>query len=417
MATGINLLNVREVKTATGPARLRDGGGLCLDVNASGAKRWLFIFRFEGKRPEMGLGSAGDRPGEVGLAAARKARDAALELVAAGINPIAARKAPAPAPDVVVTFGEAALDLIASLTPGWKNPKTAKQWENSLRTHAAAVWAMPVREVALADVLATLKPIWSAKAETAARVRERMERVLGAAKVRGLRTGDNPAAWKENLAELLPRLRGLQRGHFTALPYQDVPAFLATLRERLALSAKALEFTILTASRTKPVRLARWPEIDRTARVWVCPAEHMKSGLEHRVPLSPRALAILDAVAQEFGTEGFIFPGQVDGKPLSDGALERVLDRMDVAVTVHGFRASFRGWVGEATAYPRELAEMALAHAVGDQTERSYWRSDALERRRPLMEAWADFCDRPVGSNVKPLRGPADDVLGVEVGH
>lgn len=404
MGQRVKGLSARTVTTAKGPARLADGDGLYLVVDATGARRWLFMFKWAGKRKEMGLGSAGDGPGEVGLAKARELRNAALELVGQGINPIEARKAPAPAPEAVVTFGAVALDLIASMTPRWKNPKTAKQWENSLRTHAPAVWAMPVRDVALADVLAALKPIWSAKAETAARVRERMERVLGAAKVRGLRTGDNPAAWKENLSELLPRLRGLQRGHFTALPYQEVPAFMAELRGRMALSAKALEFTMLTASRTKPVRLAQWPEIDRAAGVWVCPGPHMKSGLEHRVPLSPRCLAILEAVAEEYGTEGYVFPGAKPGKPLSDGALERVLDRMEVAVTVHGFRSSFREWAGEATSFPRELAEMALAHAVGDQTERAYWRSDALERRRPLMEAWADFCDRPVGANVKPLR-------------
>lgn len=393
MARGINRLSAKFAATAKGPKYHADGGGLYLQVTAKGARSWVFVFQWEGRRSEMGLGSAA--PDAVSLADARKRRDAARELLDAGTNPIAARKAAPPPVVVVPTFGDVAKDLVASLAPGWKNTKTPQQWLNTLQTHAPALWAMKVRDVATEDVLAALTPIWNSKAETASRLRSRIERVLRAAKVKGYRTGDNPAAWRDHLAAILPPRRKLARGHHPAMPYGDVPAFLASLRARDALAARALEFTILNGSRTTEVVAAPWSEIDRKAAVWTIPGQRMKNGLEHRVPMCRRAVDILDAVAQEYGTEGFVFPGTGASGHLSTGAMERVLDRMDLShFTVHGFRSSFRDWAGEATSFPRELAEMSLSHVVGDEVERAYRRGDALDRRRKLMTAWGGYCEK-----------------------
>jgi integrase len=235
-----------------------------------------------------------------------------------------------------------------------------------------------------------LAPIWQTKAETAARLRGRIERVLDAARVKGLRSGENPARWRGHLDKLLPKRQKLSRGHHVAMPFEDVPDFVADLRKREAIAALALEFCILTASRSGEVLGAVWPEINRAAKVWTVPAERMKGGREHRVPLSPRALEILDKLAAVTAGD-HIFPGQRLGRPLSVMAMEMVLRRMKVDVTVHGFRSAFRDWAGETTTFPREVAEAALAHVVGDKTERAYRRGDALEKRRKLMDAWAAF--------------------------
>lgn len=240
------------------------------------------------------------------------------------------------------------------------------------------------------DVLAILKPIWSTKPETASRVRGRIESVLDAAKVRGLRSGENPAAWRGNLALLLPARKKGPKRHHPAMPFTEVPAFLERLRNGGALSAKALQLTILTAARTSEVLLARWWEFDLDAGIWTIAAERMKAGCEHRVPLSPAAVALL----KEFRTdEEFVFRGQAGDKPLSNMAMEMCLRRLGLAhYTVHGFRSSFRDWAGEVTSFPREVAEMALAHAVGNAVERAYRRGDSFEKRRELMSTWADFC-------------------------
>ena len=231
--------------------------------------------------------------------------------------------------------------------------------------------------------------------ETAVRLRGRIERVLDAAKAKGLRAGENPARWRGHLDKLLSKRRKLARGHLAALPYPDVPAFVADLRERQAVAALALEFCIITASRSGEVFGARWDEIDRKAKVWTVPPERMKGGREHRVPLSERALEILDQV-ETIRTSDYVFPGKLRAAPLSGATMHQVLRRMNVAnATVHGFRSSFRDWAGECTSFPREVAEAALAHVVGDDTERAYRRGDALEKRRKLMEAWAGFLASP----------------------
>jgi integrase len=281
----------------------------------------------------------------------------------------------------------------------------------TLKTYAAPLRPKPVDEITTEDVLAVLQPIWTAKAETASRVRGRIEKVLDAAKAKGLRSGENPARWRGHLDHLLPKRQKLQRGHHPAMPWAQVPDFVARLRAMQSVGALTLEFVILTACRSGEVLRsirdgvimgARWEEIDRTAKVWTIPASRMKTGREHRVPLVDCALAILDEL-EKVQRGAFIFPGQRGDHPLSEMALELTMRRMNVKpYTVHGFRSSFRDWAGECTSFPREIAEAALAHAVGDQTERAYRRGDALERRRELMQAWANFCEpKPVGNVVR----------------
>jgi integrase len=260
-----------------------------------------------------------------------------------------------------------------------------------------------VDEISTEDVLSVLKPIWSTKPEIASRVRGRIERVIDAAKAKGHRKDENPARWKGHLDQLLPKPKKLSRGHHAALPFTDIPVFVAKLRCQGSISAAALEFCILTAARTGEVINARWGEIDFEARVWTVPATRMKMKREHRVPLSDRSIGILESIL-ESKTGDFVFPGQRRGRPLSSMALEMVLRRMKAGgITVHGFRSSFRDWCGEATNFPRELAESSLAHVVGDATERAYRRGDALEKRRKLMAAWASFIEAKPGTNVVRL--------------
>jgi integrase len=269
----------------------------------------------------------------------------------------------------------------------------------TLTIYAEPLRAKPVDNIETADVLAVLKPIWLEKPETASRVRGRIERVLNAAKAKGYRTGENPAAWRGHLENLLPKQPKLSRGHHAAMPYADVPAFVAKLREREAVAALALEFAILTAVRSGEVLNARWGEIDLDAKVWAIPPSRMKAGREHRVPLSDTALSILAKLSAAKVSE-FVFAGQRPNRPLSVMAMEMILRRMGVDVTVHGFRSAFRDWAGNETHFPRELAEHALAHVIGDKAEQAYRRSDALARRRLLMEAWAQWCEPKADSNV-----------------
>lgn len=292
-----------------------------------------------------------------------------------------------------MTFGEFAYRYIAAHRSSWRNAKHADQWTTTIATYASSLRQKPLNEVLREDVLGVLKPIWLTKNETASRIRGRIEVILDAAKAEGLRTGENPAAWKGNLKHSLPKRQKLQRGHHAAMPYASVPKFVQTLRTREATAALALEFLILTASRTGEVLGCRWNEIDRAKEIWIVPGTRMKAGRDHRVPLSSPALAILDTMGPlRVGDSSLLFPGR-NNKPLSSMAMEMLLRRMKVQdVTVHGFRSSFRDWAAEETPFPRETAEAALAHIVGDSTERAYRRGDALERRRELMQAWADWC-------------------------
>jgi integrase len=340
----------------------------------------------------MGLGGYPLVP----LAAARRARDRAEQLLRQGINPAEAGKPHG------ATFGEATEALLAAKAPEWRNAKHRAQWAMTLRTYAAPLWPVPVAEVDTAAVLTALQPVWQAKPETASRLRGRIEAVLDFAKAHGRRDGENPARWRGHLDKLLPKRQKLTRGHFAAMAYREVPAFMATLRGREGIAAMALEFCILTAARSGEVLGARWAEIDLEAKVWTILAKRTKAGREHRVPLSGRALAILGRLA-EAKTGDFIFAGQRLDRPLSPMALTMVLRRMNIeGVTVHGFRSAVRDWCGEETSFPREICEAALAHVTGDKTEAAYRRGDALEKRRALMEAWASYCE--ASSNVLPLR-------------
>jgi integrase len=387
VARQVKRLSARSIATITKVGRHADGDGLYLIVDQSGAKRWLFLFRWGGKLKEMGLGGLSG----VSLAEARDAAAEARRVLASGRNPIEVRRAAADAQQYATTFGAFADALVTELAHGFRNEKHVAQWKMTLTTYAASLRSKPLDAIGTDDVLGVLAPIWQTKSETASRLRGRIERVLDAAKARGLRTGENPARWRGHLDKLLPKRRKLARGHHAAMAYEDVPEFIARLREREAVAAQALEFTILTAARSGEALGARWSEMDLKTKVWTVPAERMKAGREHRVPLAGRVVQILESLAK-VRTSEFVFAGQKRDRPLSSMSMEMLLRRMKVAgVTVHGFRSSFRDWAGERTAFPREIAEAALAHTVGDETERAYRRGDALEKRRKLMEAWTGF--------------------------
>ncbi len=339
----------------------------------------------------MGLGGVS----AVTLADARELAADARKVVAAGRNPIEERKAASAAKAQTLTFGVFSSSLIDDIEGGFRNAKHRQQWRNTLTTYAAKLTSLPVGSVTTAHVLEALQPIWLTKPETASRVRGRIERVLDAAKAKGLRSGENPARWRGHLDKLLPRQQRKAQEHHAVLPYDQVPAFVAELRAREAVSALMLEFVILTASRTGEVIGARWPEVDAKAKVWIVPADRMKAGKEHRVPLGPRALEILEIV-EVLRTKGdYIFPAARKGHPMSNMAMLKLMQsRMERPdVTVHGFRSSCRDWAGECTTFPREVAEAALAHTVRNAVEQAYRRGDALEKRRQLLLAWESFIE------------------------
>jgi integrase len=356
----------------------------------------LMRFTWRGRAKEMGLGSATSVP----LADAREKAASARRKIAQGLNPIDERKRDGGIP----TFGEMADGVRETLSAGFRNEKHKAQWKSTLETYAAPLRAKPVDTITTDDVLAVLKPIWTIKAETASRVRGRIEKVLDAAKAKGFREGENPARWRGHLDHLLPRPSKLSRGHHAAMPYEEVAAFLSKLRKREATSALALELCILTAARSGEILGMRWPEIDLNKKIWTVPADRMKAGREHRVPLCARAVTILRQL-EKLKTGDFVFAGQARNKPLSNMAMEMVLRRMKVDnATVHGFRSSFRDWAGNVSSFPREIVETALAHAIGDKAEQAYRRSDALEKRRKLMEAWANYCEPRASAKVLQLR-------------
>ncbi|UYT56166.1 integrase arm-type DNA-binding domain-containing protein [Brucella sp. MAB-22] len=404
MAKPINKFSAKAVEALSKPGRHSDGGGLYLKVLPDGRRQWVFMYRWQGKQKEMGLGAflpvkteKGQRYEYVTLAEARQKATDARAAIAQDVDPMQARNTASGVP----LFGEFADNLIDDLASGFRNEKHLEQWRMTLGdTYCKSLRSKRVDQITTADVLEVLKPIWQKKAETASRIRGRIERVLNAAKAKGHRSGENPAMWRGHLANLLPKRQKLQRGHHAAMPFEDVPAFLAGLRDRPATAARALEFTILTAARSGEVYGATWSEIDLKAQVWTVKAARMKAGRDHRVPLTPRAVAILEEL-KKLGSEpdAYVFPGQKRDRPLSNMAMDMIMRRMKIDVTVHGFRSSFRDWAGEVSTFPREIAEAALAHVVGDETERAYRRGDALAKRRKMMEAWANYCE-PKGKNV-----------------
>jgi integrase len=415
VARNIDQLSVKGVANEKKPGRHADGGNLYLvvsplpanaDAKAKPSKRWLFMYKWGGKQKEMGLGSTN----AVTLARARELAANCRAMLAENTDPIEARRAEAAKADAGHTFGEVAKQLHAAREDGWKNTKYTTQWMTSLEVYCAPIWSKRVEAVTVADILAILQPIWTTKAETAGRTRGRIEAVLDAARARGLIPEDraNPARWRGHLSHLLPKKQKLQRGHHAAMPFGELPGFIETLRQRPATAASCLEFAILTAARSGEAIGARWNEIDFAAKVWTVPGGikgRMKSKKEHRVPLSDRCVVILRTLEPlKAAPDGFVFPGQKAGRPLSSMALEMLLRRMAVPVTPHGFRSSFRDWCGEATSFPREVAEAALAHPVGNSVELAYRRGDALEKRRQLMQAWADYCNGATLGNVVPLK-------------
>jgi integrase len=379
MARGLHRLPARSITSAK-PGRHADGGGLYLVVDDSGARRWAFITWRERKPTEIGLGSPVKG---VDLAMARDRAAECRRLAALGQDPkgwkVPARLAP--------TFEAMAEDVVAALEEGWRNDKHKAQWRSTLKIYCTPIATKAVDRIATDDVLEVLRPIWSTKPETASRLRGRIEKVLDAAKAKGYRDGENPARWRGHLDHLLAKQQKLCRGHHAAMPWQDIPGFVGRLKAVETTAARALEFTILTAARSGETLGAVWPEIDLEGKVWTVPADRMKGGREHRVPLTDRALAIL-AEMKAKSTNDFVFPGARYNRPLAPASMDNVLGRMKAYVTVHGFRSSFKVWATEATSFPNELSEAALAHVTGSQVERAYRRTDALERRRELMRAW-----------------------------
>ena len=392
----LHRLSPLKLKTSR-PGRYLDGGGLYLQVTLNpktGALRRSWVYRFEsqGHERRMGLGSLDD----VTLQEARERAAAARKLHRDGQDPIEAREAARSAKRLesakATTFDQCASAYISAHRPSWRSAKHLNQWIESLRAYASPVIGpLPVQQVDVALVLKIIQPIWLSKNETASRVRQRIEAVLDWATASGFRAGDNPARWRGLLENLLPPTRKIRNvRHLAAMPYSDVRAFLAELRKRDRLPARALEFTILTAARTGEVLQARWSEIDFDARVWTVPASRTKAHREHRVPLSLRALEILQWLPRS-------------GDQIFKCWQAAMLGEAPRGVTVHGFRSSFRDWCAEQTNFPREVAEAALGHVVGDSTERAYRRGDVLEKRRRLMEAWAAYCQKaaPAGEVIE----------------
>lgn len=390
-----NALTPLSVKNAKA-GRHADGGGLHLLVKETGARSWVFRFMLRGKSRDIGLGSAG--AGGISLAAARDLAAGLRLKVKAGTDPLQERQeqaaqavAAAQAAHVAgVTFRAVAEAYIAANEASWRNDKHRQQWRNTLASYVYPVMGeLPVAQIGTSHVLTVLEPMWREKPETASRIRGRIETVLDAAKARGYREGENPARWRGHIAQLLPARARLTRGHHKALPYEALPAFTAQLRDRRATAGLALEFVILTATRTTEVLGATWAEVDTDKAVWTIPGSRMKAGREHRVPLSARAIEILNET-RALG-KASLFPADKGGK-LSGMAMTMLLRRMKQDCTVHGFRSSFRDWAAECTGYAHEVCEMALAHAIGNKAEAAYRRGDLFEKRRRLMSEWATFC-------------------------
>jgi integrase len=401
----INRLTARQIETAKlkeGQDRcmLADGGNLLLQVTRKSGggfnKSWVFRYEIAGTRRDMGLGSLDT----FSLSEARDKARALRQQIHGGIDPLAQQRAEHLAQRTVeaktMTFRECAVKCISAHEDSWRNAEHRRQWTSTLETYAYPIIGnLPVDQIEVAHVVRVLEPIWKGKTETASRLRGRIEKVLGWAQVRGFRTGDNPARWRGHLEELFAA-KGRAK-HHDALPYAELPVFLAELGQVDQGVARALEFLILTAARSGEVLGAAWDEIDFAAKTWTIPAERMKAGKAHKVPLSDRAVEILRSLPR---TDARVFPGYAKG-------MLRLLKDLRPDATVHGFRSTFRDWAAERTNFPREVCEMALAHAIPDAVEAAYRRGDLFEKRRRLMADWATWCSRPVptGATVMALHG------------
>lgn len=393
---GANKLTQLQITRLKAPGLYGDGAGLWLNVTEGGSKSWVLRYTQGGKERRAGLGPFP----EVTLAEARESAVNFRRQLRNGQDPVQEKrqaKAAAQAEQAKsVTFDWCAEKYIAAHKPSWKNPKHGDQWTNTIATYVSPIMGgTAVDRIETAHIMRVLEPIWTTKAETASRLRGRIESILSWAAVRKFRSGENPARWKGHLDSLLPARKKIARvQHHAALPWQEMGGFMAELKEQSGVGALALQFTILTAARSGEVRGMTWDEVSLEDAVWIIPGARMKAGRDHRVPLSTHAKAILTTMNElKLDDKNVVFPGVRDGKPLSDMTLTAVLKRMErTDITVHGFRSTFRDWAAEVTDYPREMAEMALAHTVSDQVEAAYRRGDMFEKRRQMMADWDAFC-------------------------
>jgi integrase len=404
-------LTATKLRTLVQPGTYGDGEGLYLQVRGPRNRSWLFRYKLNRKPRLMGLGRAAD----LTLAEAREAAQAARRLVRQGIDPIDRRRAER-ASTGLNTFREVAEAYIRAHSPGWRNAQHREQWQRTLESYAYPILgSLGVATIDTGAIMRVLEPIWRGKTETAGRLRGRIEAVLDYASANGWRTGDNPARLRGHLSKLLPaRSKIAPVKHHPALPWQQIRTFMRDLQQQQSVSALALRFTILTAARTGEVIGARWSEIDATGKVWCIPGARMKSGRDHRVPLSDDALDVLremEKLRTEDSDKAPVFPGSKRGIPLSNMAMLMLLRRMRKGrLTVHGFRSTFRDWCAETTNYPREVAEAALAHTLNDKTEAAYQRADLIEKRRRLMTDWSGFCASSAVERINgiPLHQAAD---------
>lgn len=408
MAKTIEKLTALGVGRYSAPGYYGDGGGLYLSVGPSGNRSWIFRYTFDGRRREMGLGAVHT----LGLSEARDRARAMRRMLLDGIDPLADRDQQRVAEkiqrDRLITFDAAAKQYILAHGGTWKNAKHRQQWEATLATYASPrIGTMPVAEIETRDVVDVLQPIWTTKGETASRLRGRIESILDWATVCGYRDGLNPARWKGHLDKALAKVSRRSRiEHHPSLPWQQMQPFMTALREREGAAARALEFAILTAARSGEVRGMTWAEVDIEARLWTVPATRMKAGVQHRVPVTDAALAVLAAMPRG-EPDDLVFAAPRSGGAMSDMAMTALLRRMNRGdITTHGFRSSFRTWAAEsaASSFGREAAEHALAHKLPDAVEAAYNRTDLLDRRRGLMDAWARHCTVSVPATVTPIR-------------
>jgi integrase len=416
MTRQFNVLSPKFVETIEKPGRYADGGGLYLQVTGGTngiTKSWLFRYMRGGPTSrEMGLGGASMRKGDgyTTLAQARQKRTKAREMLESGIDPLEVKRAGKMAERIdrakAMTFGLCAAEYIKEHRAEWKGEKHVRLWNGSLGKYVLPlIGGLPVSAIDTALVLKTLKPIWQTKTKTAGNVRSRIELILNWAKIHGYRDGENPARWKGHLENALPKPSKISKvKHLTALPYDELPGLMDKLREQEGTAAAALEWTILTAVRSDNTIAAVWSEIDTAKKVWTIPKERMKADADHRVPLTDRMIEILDSLNHD---TTFVFSGKNTKKGLSHEAMLKALKGIRPGITVHGFRSAFKDWASEQTAYSNEVSEMALAHKISNAVEAAYRRGDLFEKRRRLMDDWADYCESSgvSGDNVVTLRG------------
>lgn len=387
-------LSESNIKRLDSPGIYGDGDGLYVRVRKGGSKQWVFIFRRGADRTEIGLGGYGQGTAPVSLSLAREKAEAIRDSLARGIDPRTPKK-----PARVITFAHCMEELLKAKASEWTNPKHGAQWEMTLREYARPLHDIAVADIVMGDVKDCLAPHWQERPETADRLRSRIQAVIDYAIAHEWRSAGNPARWKGLLDKVMPKRQKLTRGHHAALAYAEAPTMMAKLRQSSGTAARAVEFITLTAARSGEARGATFNEIDEQARTWTIPAERMKGGREHIVPLSDRCMQIVEIMRQR-ATSDLIFGGGVEGRPISDTAMTKALRLAspDKTATLHGLRSMFRDWAGEETDTAREIAEWSLAHHVGNAVERAYRRGDALEKRRGLIEDWWEYCSGGIPS-------------------